>query len=102
MQDSSNGLAPVEAKCGGSSSLESFFLPSPRSAQPPATMSRQPFLIQFAQIHAEFRLPELQSVAELHGFPLDLTNQDASRPFAVLDLTEAQARLLAARCILIK
>jgi tRNA (guanine10-N2)-methyltransferase len=65
-------------------------------------MARRAFLFQFAQIHAEFRLPELQSVSELHGFELDLAGHDITRPFAVLDVTEEQARLLARRCILIK
>jgi hypothetical protein len=65
-------------------------------------MARQAFLFQFAQIHAEFRLPELESVSKLYGFEIDISGLDITRPFAVLEITEEQARLLARRCILIK
>jgi tRNA G10 N-methylase Trm11 len=65
-------------------------------------MARQAFLFQFAQIHAEFRLPELESVSKLYGFEIDISGLDITRPFAVLEVTEEQARLLARRCILIK
>ncbi|KAJ7084337.1 S-adenosyl-L-methionine-dependent methyltransferase [Mycena belliarum] len=62
------------------------------------------YLLVFAQSHSEFRLPELQSVAELLGFALSIpTDCDPSRPFMTLELqSEEQARLLAGRCILIK
>jgi tRNA (guanine10-N2)-methyltransferase len=62
------------------------------------------YLLVFAQSHSEFRLPELESVAELHGFTLSLpTDCDPSRPFLTLHLElEEHARLLASRCILIK
>ncbi|KAJ7703248.1 RNA methylase [Mycena rosella] len=62
------------------------------------------FLLVFAQSHSEFRLPELESVAELYGFPLSLpADSDPSRPFMPLQLeSEEHARLLASRCILIK
>jgi tRNA G10 N-methylase Trm11 len=65
-------------------------------------MSAQPFLFHFAQVHADFRHAELHSVAALHGFALDLSAHDASRPFAVLSLPEVHARALAARCVLVK
>ncbi|KAF7376102.1 tRNA (Guanine(10)-N2)-methyltransferase [Mycena sanguinolenta] len=62
------------------------------------------FLFVFAQAHSEFRLPELESIAELHGFTISVpADCDPSRPFMVLNLeSEEHARLLAARCILIK
>jgi tRNA (guanine10-N2)-methyltransferase len=62
------------------------------------------FLLVFAQAHAEFRIPELRSVSELHGFDVDLgNNPDATRPFMVVGLeSEEQANLLARRCVLIK
>ncbi|KZT10705.1 tRNA guanosine-2'-O-methyltransferase [Laetiporus sulphureus 93-53] len=64
----------------------------------------QKYLIIFAQAHADFRIPELRSVAELYGFDLTLPEEiDISRPFLVLELaSEEHARLLARRCILIK
>jgi hypothetical protein len=65
-------------------------------------MARQAFLFQFAQIHAEFRLPELESVSKLYGFEIDISGLDITRPFAVLEVTEEEARLLARRCILIR
>ena len=68
-------------------------------------MPSQLYLLVFAQAHEDFRIPELRSVAELHGFPLDITNDyfDPSRPFGVLSLEhEDHVRLLARRCILIK
>ncbi|KAH9979058.1 RNA methylase [Lactifluus volemus] len=67
-------------------------------------MPSQRYLVVFAQAHEDFRVPELQSIAELHGFPLDITDDfDPSRPFGVLALEEEMhVRLLARRCILIK
>ncbi|KIL65842.1 hypothetical protein M378DRAFT_192147 [Amanita muscaria Koide BX008] len=66
-------------------------------------MSHQ-YLIVFAQAHNEFRLPELSSVSELHGFTYTLADgSDPQRPFMVIHLaSEEHARLLARRCILIK
>lgn len=63
-----------------------------------------PVLIQFAQRHSEFRIPELLSVSQTYGFqtkfPLD---SDVSRPFMVVEVEEVEhARLLAKRCVLIK
>ena len=67
-------------------------------------MPSQLYLVVFAQAHEDFRVPELQSVAELHGFPLNIENDfDPSRPFGVLALEqEEHVQLLARRCILIK
>ena len=69
-----------------------------------ATMPSQLYLVVFAQAHEDFRVPELRSIAELHGFPLNIANGfDPSRPFGVLTLEqEEHVRLLARRCILIK
>jgi tRNA (guanine10-N2)-methyltransferase len=65
--------------------------------------SRQ-YLIVFAQAHEDFRVPELRSVAKLHGFPLNIPDDfNSTRPFGVLSLEQDEhARLLARRCILIK
>ncbi|OCH85102.1 tRNA guanosine-2'-O-methyltransferase [Obba rivulosa] len=62
------------------------------------------YLLVFAQAHADFRIPELQSVSELYGFHIGLLeNADPSRPFMVVELEEEMyARLLARRCILVK
>ena len=65
------------------------------------------YLIQFAQVHNEFRIPELQSISELHGFEIKFVDDpecnDPNRPFMVAELeNETQARLLADRCVLIK
>jgi hypothetical protein len=67
-------------------------------------MPSQQYLVIFAQAHEDFRVPELLSIAELHGFPLSMKNDlDPSRPFGVLVLEqEEHVRLLARRCILIK
>ena len=73
-------------------------------------------IVHFAQAHADFRLPELESIAELHGFtiakPCQQSGQPSSyeedtwnpnRPFWVVDLEgEEEAVLLARRCILVK
>lgn len=72
----------------------------------PLTMTAD-YLFVFAQAHDQYRIPELQSVAELYGinisFPEDVQNIDISRPFMVLGLeSEEDARRLARRCILIK
>ena len=66
------------------------------------------FLFHFAQVHEEFRIPELLSVAELCGITLripedDLKKLDVSRPFMILTLDSLEdAKKLARRCILIK
>lgn len=66
------------------------------------------YLFVFAQAHEEFRIPELLSVAEIHGITIkfaddDVSKLDVSRPFMVLGLeSEEDARKLARRCILIK
>ncbi|CAK5281512.1 unnamed protein product [Mycena citricolor] len=62
------------------------------------------YLIVFAQSHPDFRVPELQSIAELFGFSIAIPEQcDTSRPFLVIEIdTEQHARMLASRCILIK
>ncbi|KAF7315392.1 RNA methylase [Mycena indigotica] len=61
------------------------------------------YLFIFAQTHAEFRLPELESIAELHGFAIHNMSRDTSSPFAVYGLdSDEHARILAKRCILLK
>ncbi|KAF9484434.1 tRNA guanosine-2'-O-methyltransferase [Pholiota conissans] len=65
------------------------------------------FLFHFAQAHNDFRLPELESIAELLGislsWPSEFEYRDTARPFMILGLDqEEHARLLARRCILIK
>ena len=67
-------------------------------------MPPRQYLVVFAQAHEDFRVPELRSIAELHGFPLTIPDDfDSSRPFGVLSLDqEEHARFLARRCILIK
>lgn len=65
------------------------------------------YLFHFAQVHNEFRLPELESIAELNGISLSLPetpeDRDPTRPFMVIGLQqEEHARILARRCILIK
>ncbi|KAI0075120.1 tRNA guanosine-2'-O-methyltransferase [Panus rudis PR-1116 ss-1] len=62
------------------------------------------YLFGFAQVHEEFRIPELISIAELHNIALQIPKDaDVSRPFMVLELeSEYDALALARRCILIK
>lgn len=65
------------------------------------------YLFVFAQAHNDFRLPELHSVAELHGFKFSLApapnDRDPSRPYMIVDLVEEEhARILARRCVLVK
>jgi tRNA (guanine10-N2)-methyltransferase len=61
-------------------------------------------LIQFAQAHADFRIPELLSVGQTYGFDIVLPSEpDVTRPFMTVELQqEESARLLAERCILVK
>ncbi|EPQ57163.1 tRNA guanosine-2'-O-methyltransferase [Gloeophyllum trabeum ATCC 11539] len=65
---------------------------------------RDPYLFVFAQVHEDFRVPEILSIAELNGFTIAFSESpDPSRPFMVLELEDEQhARILARRCILIK
>lgn len=79
------------------------------------------YIIHFSLTHPSFRLPELTSIAELHGFgdTMKITLADdlpgytartrsgeepkALGPFVVVELeNEAQAKILAERCVLIK
>ncbi|KZV63371.1 tRNA guanosine-2'-O-methyltransferase [Peniophora sp. CONT] len=62
------------------------------------------YLIVFAQAHTDFRLPELRSVSELHGFDIGVPAEfDVTRPFGVVELeSEEYAKLLARRCILVR
>ncbi|KAG6920243.1 hypothetical protein DXG01_005012 [Tephrocybe rancida] len=65
------------------------------------------YLLVFADVHHDFRIPELQSVSELHGLPLtfpeSLEDQDPRRPYMVVGLEqEEHALVLARRCILVK
>lgn len=65
------------------------------------------YLFHFAQVHNDFRLPELASVSELLGISYKLSENDEdadpSRPYMVLELeSEEHVRMLAKRCILIK
>lgn len=65
------------------------------------------YLLVFADVHHDFRIPELQSVAELHTFSLSLPenpeDRDPTRPYMVVGLEhEDNALILARRCILVK
>ena len=65
------------------------------------------YLFVFAQIHNDFRLPELHSIAELYGFTFSLSpvaeDRDPNRPYMIIDLSEEKdARILAQRCVLVK
>lgn len=62
------------------------------------------YLFVFAQVHEEFRIPEMRSIAELHGFEVIFPPPvDVSRPFMIVELEdESHARILARRCILVK
>lgn len=62
------------------------------------------YLVLFAQVHDEFRIPELLSVSELFKFKIGFPSKiDTSRPFMILSLeSEEHAILLATRCILVK
>ncbi|TDL24257.1 tRNA guanosine-2'-O-methyltransferase [Rickenella mellea] len=64
-------------------------------------------IFHFAQAHDDFRLPELNSIAELHGitisWPPDEEEWDPAKPFWIVELQEeGHAVLLARRCILIR
>jgi tRNA (guanine10-N2)-methyltransferase len=67
------------------------------------------YLFVFAQSHEEFRVPELLSISELHGFTIgfdryaNVLEEAVKRPFMILTLDkEEHARILAQRCIMIK
>lgn len=66
------------------------------------------YLFVFAQVHEDFRIPELLSVAELYGFEIEFSDKIENKeliagPFMVLGLaSEEHASLLARRCILVK
>ncbi|KAJ3984730.1 tRNA guanosine-2'-O-methyltransferase [Lentinula detonsa] len=71
------------------------------------TTTLSKYLAVFAQAHQEFRVPELESAAQLYNFKIhlsdDLEERDPGRPYMIIWLeSEDHARLLARRCILIK
>lgn len=73
----------------------------------PQQIMRTDYIAAFAQVHAEFRIPELLSVAELFKFTIHFVQPvqdiDTSRPFMIFGLDEEEhAKILAARCILLK
>ena len=72
----------------------------------PAFIMPPRYLFHFAQAHNEFRLPEIQSIAELHGISYILSEnpefRNPTRPYMVIEIEEDDARTLAKRCILIK
>ncbi|RHZ87310.1 hypothetical protein Glove_37g81 [Diversispora epigaea] len=63
------------------------------------------YLIQFAQFHEEFRLPELESLAKIENVNLSFNINDYKKdcPFFIVNIeTEAEANRLIRRAILIK
>ncbi|EGV64201.1 tRNA (guanine(10)-N(2))-methyltransferase [Yamadazyma tenuis] len=61
------------------------------------------YLIYFAQAYPEFRKAELESLASLHGIPLDLSHHDSSSPFLIVQLeSDEHARKIIQRAILSK
>ncbi|KAI0085178.1 tRNA guanosine-2'-O-methyltransferase [Irpex rosettiformis] len=71
-------------------------------------MTISSYIFVFAQVHEEFRIPELLSVSELYNISLtfpggDSTYADVSTPFMIFGLEcEEHAHILARRCILVK
>ncbi|CAE6438525.1 unnamed protein product [Rhizoctonia solani] len=66
----------------------------------------KPYFIHFAVTHAEFRIPELLSVAQCYGFTVGLPPEleiDNNRPFLHVEIdNDEDAKILAQRCILVK
>ncbi|CAE6483335.1 unnamed protein product [Rhizoctonia solani] len=64
------------------------------------------YFIHFAVTHAEFRIPELLSVAQCHGFKVGLPPEsqiDNTRPFLHVEIdNDEYVQVLAQRCILVK
>lgn len=61
------------------------------------------YLIQLSQCHFDFRIPELESLAELHNIDIDFKSikYDANYPYLIIDLPDAKtAALLIQRSIL--
>lgn len=68
---------------------------------------RNAYIAAFAQVHDQFRIPEILSVAELFNFTIHFSQPvqeiDTSRPFMIFGLDdEEHAKILATRCILLK
>ncbi|CCH46666.1 tRNA guanosine-2'-O-methyltransferase TRM11 [Wickerhamomyces ciferrii] len=65
-------------------------------------MAKQ-YLIFLAQQHPTFRTAELESLADLYGFKVDLSNHDENSPFMFVTLdNDEQAKNLISRSILAK
>lgn len=61
------------------------------------------YLIYFAQAFPNFRIAEIESLADLHGFTVDLSNHDESNPFLIIQLeNDEQAKKIMERSILAK
>lgn len=59
------------------------------------------YLLYLVQSHTNFRLAELESVADLHGISVDLSHHREDSPYLIVELAnEDEARKLVERCIL--
>ncbi|KAF0274092.1 hypothetical protein FOG51_01049 [Hanseniaspora uvarum] len=61
------------------------------------------YLLQLSQCHLEFRIPELESLAELYNIDIDFkaVKYDANYPYLIIDLPNSEsAKLLVQRSIL--
>ncbi|KAH6662451.1 tRNA guanosine-2'-O-methyltransferase TRM11 [Plectosphaerella plurivora] len=60
------------------------------------------YLIRFSQSHEDFRLPEVQALADLEGIPMKVIFYKLESPFCVVNLPSADAaRKLVRRAILV-
>uniref|UniRef100_V5HJ76 tRNA (guanine(10)-N(2))-methyltransferase TRMT11 n=1 Tax=Ixodes ricinus TaxID=34613 RepID=V5HJ76_IXORI len=60
------------------------------------------FLLWFAHEHIPFRMAEIQSIAAMFGISMSFLAQPEGEPYAIAELTEADARKLASRSMLIR
>jgi len=61
------------------------------------------YLVFLAQQHPTFRVPELESLGDLHGLKIDFSNHDESIPFMIITLDNDQdAKNLISRSVLAK
>ncbi|KAG5419284.1 hypothetical protein I9W82_003051 [Candida metapsilosis] len=61
------------------------------------------YLILLAQVYPEFRIAELEALADLHGINIDLSQHDPTRPFLKVQLKDdADAHSIISRAVLAK
>ncbi len=89
--------------------LSQLFLVDTSNNKPAVVLHQTPankmkkYLLYLAQSHPNFRKAELESLADLYGIKVDLSNHNENSPFMIVELeNDEQAKKLVKRAVLAK